>query len=198
MTTQFEQLVENTTFDPSASAFLQSIAGHRKTNNAVKLLKNFKHIQKEASEGILAIEEAEKAGQEVLTQEQTKAVRDAIADVRVLLDGFAQMVDFDLLGDYKTVLGSLITRFDVSEEDALKTKEKYIALGVETRIHHDEETNRFVTIAVDGSKAEDPTEYPEGKWLKSYKFSEPKFTDASLITIAGRGFSIKDNLTATA
>lgn len=177
----FKTLVANTVFNSGASAFLQSIAGHRPNNNATKLLKNFKHIQKEANEGILAIEEAMDNGQTELTQEQTKAVRDAIADVRVLLDGFEQMANFPFDEDYKAVLGSLITRFDPTFPDAVNTQDKYLLINVKTRIHHDDETDMWVNIVEDGSQAEDPSEYPEGKWLKSHNFSQPTFTDGDVI-----------------
>ena len=171
----FHQLVRNTLFNSGASAFLQSISGHVPDSDATRLLKNLKHIQKEASEGIAVLEECIKSGAVGLTQEQTDQVRDAYADVRVLLDGATQMANFPWEDDYKRVLASLITRFDPTIEDATKTQRKYINLRVETRIHHDEETGIFVTIVTDGSNATDPTEYPTGKWLKSYKFQEPVF-----------------------
>lgn len=177
----FKQLVTNTVFNSGASAFLQSIAGHKPDNDATRLKKNLQHIQKEAQEGIDFLEVAIKEGR-ALSQEETKKVRDAYADVRVLLDGAYQMATFPWEEDYKAVLASLITRFDASGAEAVKTQMKYQNLNVETRIHEDTETGMFVNIVVDGSKAEDPSEYPTGKWLKSYKFSEPTFVDGDVVT----------------
>lgn len=178
----FKQLVRNTVFNSGASAFLQAISGHRPENNPVTLKKNLEHIQKEAQEGIdflaLAINECRN-----LTQEETKKVRDAYADVRVLLDGAQQMATFPFEEDYKAVLASLITRFDSSFEDAVKTQDKYAALNVDTSIHHDVETGMWVNIVADGSRATDPTEYPTGKWMKSYKYLEPNLVDASIVAL---------------
>ena len=181
--TFFKRLVSATVFNTEASKFLQGISGHKPDNDAVKLIKNLKHIQKEAQEGIDAIEAAIKAGQTELTQEQTQAVRDAYADVRVLLDGAAQMANFPWLRDYKAVLQSLITRFDSEGADAVKTQIKYEKIGVETRIHEDPETGMKVNIVVDGSKSADPSEYPEGKWLKSHQYEQPTFDDSQVIII---------------
>lgn len=178
----FKALVANTIFNTGASAFLQAISGHVIDNDATRLKKNLQHIQKEAQEGIdvldLAINE-----NRVLTQDETKKVRDAYADVRVLIDGASQMATFPWEDDYKAVLESLITRFDSSIEDATLTQEKYAALNVITRIHNDGETGMWVNIVDDGSAAEDPSEYPTGKWLKSYKYSEPSFIDGDVATV---------------
>lgn len=182
----FKQLVANTLFNSGASAFLQAIAGHKPENNPVTLKKNLQHIQKEAQEGIdfldLAINEKRD-----LTQEESKKVRDAYADVRVLVDGAKQMANFPFEEDYKAVLESLITRFDSTQEDAEKTQRKYVALDVFTRIHQDTETGMYVNI-VDGlhpaiTSQELKDEYPVGKWLKSYKYQEPNLIDADVVAL---------------
>ena len=41
----------------------------------------------------------------------------------------------------------------------------------------------YVNIVVDGSKATDPTEYPTGKWMKSYKYQEPNLIDADVVAL---------------
>lgn len=182
----FKQLVRATVFNSGASAFLQAIAGHCPENNPVTLKKNLEHIQKEAQEGIdflaLAINEGR-----ALTQEETKKVRDAYADVRVLIDGAKQMANFPFEEDYKAVLESLITRFDSTIEDAISTENKYEKLGVITRIHHDEETGMYVNIVKDYLDAEPSQElkdeYPVGKWLKSYKYQEPNLIDADVVAL---------------
>lgn len=178
----FKQLVRGTVFNSGASAFLQAIAGHQPENHPVTLKKNLQHIQKEAQEGIdlldIAINEKRN-----LTQEETKKVRDAYADVRVLLDGAQQMSNFPFETDYKAVLLSLITRFDATFEDAVKTQDKYNAIDVDTRIRHDDETGMWVNIVEDGSRAADPSEYPTGKWMKSYKYQEPQLVDASIVAL---------------
>lgn len=178
----FKQLVRATVFNSGASAFLQAIAGHRPENNPVTLKKNLEHIQKEAQEGIDFLALAINEGRD-LTQEETKKVRDAYADVRVLIDGAKQMANFPFEEDYKAVLESLITRFDPTMEDAVKTQQKYEAINVVTRIHHDTDTGMYVNIVVDGSKATDPTEYPTGKWMKSYKYQEPNLIDADVVAL---------------
>ena len=178
----FKQLVANTLFNSGASAFLQAIAGHKPENHPVTLKKNLQHIQKEAQEGIDFLDLAIKENRD-LTQEETKKVRDAYADVRVLLDGAKQMANFPFEEDYKAVLESLITRFDPTMDDAVKTQQKYEAINVVTRIHHDTDTGMYVNIVVDGSKATDPTEYPSGKWMKSYKYQEPNLIDADVVAL---------------
>jgi hypothetical protein len=180
----FKQLVANTVFNSGASAFLQAIAGHRPENHPVTLKKNLQHIQKEAQEGIDILDIAIKEVRN-LTQEETKKVRDAYADVRVLLDGAKQMATFPWEVDYKAVLESLITRFDPTMEDAVKTQQKYEAINVVTRIHHDVETGMYVNI-VKGYLDAEPSqelkeEYPVGKWLKSYKYQEPQLIDAGVV-----------------
>lgn len=180
--TFFKQLVANTLFNSGASAFLQAIAGHKPENHPVTLKKNLQHIQKEAQEGIDFLDLAIKENRD-LTQEETKKVRDAYADVRVLLDGAKQMSSFPFEEDYQAVLESLITRFDSSFDDAVKTQDKYDALNVDTVIHHDDETGMWVNIVEDGSRATDPTEYPTGKWMKSYKYQEPNLIDADVVAL---------------
>ena len=180
----FKQLVANTVFNSGASAFLQAIAGHRPENHPVTLKKNLQHIQKEAQEGIDILDISIKEVRN-LTQEETKKVRDAYADVRVLLDGAKQMATFPWEVDYKAVLESLITRFDPTMEDAVKTQQKYEAINVVTRIHHDAETGMYVNI-VKGYLDAEPSqelkeEYPVGKWLKSYKYQEPQLIDAGVV-----------------
>lgn len=181
----FKQLVTNTVFNSGASAFLQAISGHVKDNDSTRLYKNLKHVQKEAQEGIDVLMTSIREGR-ALTQEETKKVRDAYADVRVLIDGAAQMSTFPFEADYKAVLESLITRFDATEADAASTEAKYEKLGVVTRIHHDEETGMYVNI-VAGYISQEPSEelveeYPVGKWLKSYKYQEPVLVDADVVT----------------
>lgn len=181
----FKQLVTNTVFNSGASAFLQAISGHVKDNDSTRLYKNLKHVQKEAQEGIDVLKVSIREGR-ALTQEETKKVRDAYADVRVLIDGAAQMATFPFEADYKAVLESLITRFDSTQEDAEKTQRKYVALDVFTRIHQDTETGMYVNI-VDGlhpanTSQELVEEYPVGKWLKSYKYQEPVLVDADVVT----------------
>ena len=180
----FKQLVANTVFNSGASAFLQAIAGHRPENHPVTLKKNLQHIQKESQEGIDILDIAIKEVRN-LTQEETKKVRDAYADVRVLLDGAKQMATFPWVADYQAVLESLITRFDPTMEDAVKTQQKYEAINVVTRIHHDAETGMYVNI-VKGYLDAEPSqelkeEYPVGKWLKSYKYQEPQLIDAGVV-----------------
>ena len=180
----FKQLVANTVFNSGASAFLQAIAGHRPENHPVTLKKNLQHIQKEAQEGIDILDISIKEVRN-LTQEETKKVRDAYADVRVLLDGAKQMATFPWEVDYKAVLESLITRFDPTMEDAVKTQQKYEAIDVVTRIHRDAETGMYVNI-VKGYLDAEPSqelkeEYPVGKWLKSYKYQEPQLIDAGVV-----------------
>lgn len=180
----FKQLVANTVFNSGASAFLQAIAGHRPENHPVTLKKNLQHIQKESQEGIDILDIAIKEVRN-LTQEETKKVRDAYADVRVLLDGAKQMATFPFEADYKAVLESLITRFDPTMGDAVKTQQKYEAINVATRIHHDTDTGMYVNI-VKGYLDAEPSqelkeEYPVGKWLKSYKYQEPNLADAGVV-----------------
>lgn len=193
----FKTLVDATVFNCQASMFLQAISGHVPDNDPDRLIKNLKHIQKEAQEGIEALEDlkAKIDAGTVTDADYTIAAtktRDAYADVRVLLDGSQQMHNFPLAEDYAAVLSSLITRFDKPEVNVLfdeahhakLTQEKYNKLHVETRIHFDTTTGMYVNIVVNGSQAADPSEYPAGKWLKSYKYQEPRLDEACCYDIA--------------
>ena len=95
------------------------------------------------------------------------------------------MATFPWEVDYKAVLESLITRFDPTMVDAVKTQQKYEAINVATRIHRDAETDMYVNI-VKGYLDAEPSqelkeEYPVGKWLKSYKYQEPNQSDAGVV-----------------
>jgi len=108
---------------------------------------------------------------------------DGQADVAFVLAGLQYMFR-PLAPDLAEVVRSNMTKFDLSEEDAIKTKESYEKRGLKTRYEKrippegyeslfPHETY-FVTY-VDGPQKFNGQDLPDGKWMKSINFEEPKF-----------------------
>lgn len=113
-------------------------------------------------------------------------LRDALADKRVTLNGFATILPFSLSDDYEKVIQWLFTRFDSSLDDAIRTHEKYKAIGVTTYI--EKNTIKGLTYAGSNTPKEyhvnkvketvtgtDGEIYPKGKFLKSINYNKGGF-----------------------
>lgn len=80
--------------------------------------------------------------------------------------------------DYQAVVDSNMTKFDTTVEDAELTREKYLALGVETHVleHEVDGVTLYVTKVTETVTGTDGKLYPEGKWLKSINWEDAKYT----------------------
>lgn len=145
-------------------SLINQIAGNHNQTDWVGLEKQAKINLSEANEGIKASDE-----------KNLEEYVDAMADNLVTAYGglFRIGVNADLI--MEEVTDSLLTRFDRTIEDAVKTQEKYSAIGVETTVR---------TTVIDGVtyfpvvSAKDQTDaagekYPTGKFLKSYQYRKP-------------------------
>lgn len=109
-------------------------------------------------------------------------LRDALADKRITLNGFQNILPFSLIGDYRSAVENNFTRFDTTFERAEETKEKYAKLGVETAISLVEladddgnPTQYFVNkVAKDCTTATGEV-FTKGKWVKSKYFTDDSF-----------------------
>ena len=109
-------------------------------------------------------------------------LRDALADKRITLNGFQNILPFSLIGDYRSAVDNNFTRFDITFERAEETKEKYAKLGVETVISlveladdNGNPTQYFVNkVAKDCTTATGEV-FTKGKWVKSKYFNDDNF-----------------------
>lgn len=108
-------------------------------------------------------------------------LRDDVCDVLFTAYGLGFRCGFPTDQDYEEVCRSNMTKFDATVEDAKISQQKYRAIGVETTIRFvqigsgGEVLEFFVLNSASNQVGHDGKSYPEGKWLKSYKFEEPKF-----------------------
>jgi len=111
-------------------------------------------------------------------------IRDGVADVAFVLAGFEFMHRL-IAPDLAAVVKSNMSKFDDNEEDAIATRKKYEAQGVKTRYALKEIVTKsdmglfshdkyYVTFA-DGEQEINGQLIPDGKWLKSHKYQEPRF-----------------------
>jgi hypothetical protein len=113
---------------------------------------------------------------EAVAMRRLDRLRDGIADLLVTAYGMASVLGYDANADMAAVLQSLFTRFDRTEEDAAKTKIKYIDQGVETltRITHVGQDVYYITISThDQINITNGETVPAGKFLKSWQYSDP-------------------------
>lgn len=101
-------------------------------------------------------------------------IRDGLNDVRFTVDGMAHRLGINVPADYAALHASQLSKFDLTHEDALKTRQKYEAKNVKTRIAERTYDNvqYFVTL-VDGDQVMDGRPVRDGKFLKSFRFQEP-------------------------
>jgi NTP pyrophosphatase (non-canonical NTP hydrolase) len=152
----------------TATAVINAIAGNP-TNagwDAIeKQIKLIKDELKELDDGI--------------TARDIHELRDGIQDVLFTVYGLAHRAGIDADLDYAEVVRSNMTKFDDNDEDATRTRAKYLAIGVETVIFklHDPSTGRvyYVTKSAKDQTGSDNKGYPKGKWLKSFRFEEPQY-----------------------
>ncbi len=106
-------------------------------------------------------------------------LRDDVGDMLFTVYGMAARMGYPADLDFKKICESQYSKFDRSLEDAQKTRQKYLDIGVETYFEEkrgNDDTLYFVTYSAMDQMGSDNKHYPAGKWLKSVNFKEPEFT----------------------
>lgn len=114
---------------------------------------------------------------EAVVERNIDKLRDGIADLLVTAYGMGSVLGFDVDKDMKAVTDSLYTRFDISGEDAAKTQQKYLDVGVATDVITTVigDKRYYATIsAIDQTNCKTGEFLPRGKFLKSYKYKQPE------------------------
>lgn len=108
----------------------------------------------------------------------TVELQDALSDKRVTLNGFATFLPISLSKNFNITRDMLFTRFDKTIHDAVRTKEKYAAMGVETYIVESTVGDKVfyankVSKDVTGTNDEF---FPADKFVKSINYNKEKFS----------------------
>lgn len=125
---------------------------------------------------------------EAIEERNIEKARDGVGDVLFTAYGFGHRANFPTDEDFEQVCVSNLTKFDLTEEDAEKTRQKYLAIGVQTYVEvlpytwtreegHQETVLYYVTKSERNQIGTDGKDYPRGKYLKSTKFKEPVFRE---------------------
>lgn len=104
-----------------------------------------------------------------------KELRDGIADLLFTVIGLAHRLALPSIADLAEVVRSNLTKFDTSEEDAIKTRDKYLEIQVVTYYlvkEGPEGTLLFVTYSASDQIDTAGKKYIANKWLKSYKWED--------------------------
>lgn len=144
---------------------INELAGNPLAVDIVDLLKQGKIIQSELYEFLQG-----------LADYDLKEIRDGQGDIIFTALGLPGRSGFPYVGDMQTICDNQFAKFDLSAEDAEKTRAKYLAEGVETTWHqgqYDGRTYYVTTSAKDQLYRGKPI--GKGKWLKSWKWQEPEF-----------------------
>ncbi|BAW26749.1 hypothetical protein [Pseudomonas putida] len=108
-------------------------------------------------------------------------LRDGVGDLIFTTLGLAHRTGLNAAADYAQVVASQYSKFDPTEEDALKTKAKYDALGMATRYERRQIPGTddwvYVTFSAKDQIDGEGRKCGAGKWLKSYRFAEPVFDE---------------------
>lgn len=107
-------------------------------------------------------------------------LRDGVGDLIFTALGLAHRTGLDAAADYEKIVASQFSKFDPTEEDALKTQAKYQAYDMETRYERRQIPGTvdwvFVTFSARDQIDHQGRKCGAGKWLKSYRFEEPVFS----------------------
>lgn len=163
-----------------ATRVINAIAGNHVATTKAELKKQWDIIQAEVNEAL-----------DNLNDDNLSGLRDDAMDIVFTGYGLANRLGAPADLDYRDVVLSNVCKFDTTEEDAVKTRDKYLAIGVVTTIHRSlyDGTSFLVTkvaydqIGIDGKK------YPGGKWLKSHKWVDCQYQGqvlSPLVTTEGR------------
>lgn len=110
-----------------------------------------------------------------------KEIRDGQSDILFTAMGMPDRAGFPYEKDLQVVCDNQFAKFDRSVEDAERTREKYLALNVETEWQQGEYEG--VTYYVTRSTKEqllNGQKIGKGKWLKSWRWDEPEFVTVDI------------------
>lgn len=138
---------------------------------------NWADAQKQAHMTVVEMRELVEA----LEKRDATKLRDAYCDLIVFAVGGLFRIGSDANTDMHAVTDSLLTRFDRTMEDAVKTQEKYNVLAVETEVRTTvvNGTNYFVVVSAKDQIGNNGEHYTAGKFLKSYQYSNPTLQQLS-------------------
>lgn len=130
---------------------------------------NWGDAQKQAHMTVVELRELVKS----IEERDIKELRDVYCDLIVFATGGLFRLGADTHRDMHAVTDALLTRFDRTMEDALKTRKKYLDLGVETetRVTTIDGVTYHVTVSTKDQIDIHGEQYTAGKFLKSYQFS---------------------------
>ena len=115
-----------------------------------------------------------------ITARDMHELRDGIADKLFTVYGIAARAGIDADADYRAMMVSQMSKFDMGEEDAAKTRDKYERLGMSVRqefkVNPQTQQRVIVTYSACEQLDHQGRMIPEGKWLKSHNFQEPIYT----------------------
>jgi hypothetical protein len=113
-----------------------------------------------------------------------EGLRDDVGDILFTGYGLGHRCGFPVDKDYQEVCDTNLSKFDQTMEDARKTQAKYTALGVETQVDFSEirdpngvKQTYYVVKSKRDQSGSDGKRYPAGKYLKSFNWSEPCYTN---------------------
>jgi len=158
-------------------ATINQIAGKELTADRELLLKQCDIIQSELNETY-----------EALLRKDFPEFRDGVSDIEFTSLGLFALSPFLYGQDMQTVCTSNMQKFDVTEADALATRAKYAAIGIRTYydvVPHSSNNGEilyYVTKSACDQTDHSGKFYPEDKWLKSHKWSEPLFLPISRLS----------------
>lgn len=108
----------------------------------------------------------------------TIEMQDAMSDKRVTLNGFATFLPMiSLTKNFEVTRDLLFTRFDSTIHNAVRTQEKYRALGIETYIAESivNGNSYYANKVAEDVTGNDGEFYPRDKFLKSINYKKENF-----------------------
>lgn len=107
----------------------------------------------------------------------TIELQDALSDKRVTLNGFATFLPISLSDNFAVTRDMLFTRFDTELHNAVRTQEKYRAIGVETYITESLVNGKsyYANKVAEDVTGDDGEFYPRDKFLKSINYKKENF-----------------------
>ena len=108
----------------------------------------------------------------------TIELQDALSDKRVTMNGFATFLPISLSDNFAVTRDMLFTRFDATVHNAVRTQEKYRALGVETYITESivAGNSYYANKVAEDVTGTDGEFYPRDKFLKSVNYKKENFS----------------------
>ena len=165
-----------------ATRVINALAGNHVATTKAELLRQLDIIQAEVKEGYVNLADDTLAG-----------LRDDAMDIVFTGYGLANRLGAQSDIDYADVVFSNLFKFDVCEEDANKTRDKYLSIGVVTTLLKSEYLGHtfYVTKVAYEQIGNDGKKYPSGKWLKSYKWVDCQYVGTPLSPVLNPQFNVE-------